>query len=77
LRQGYGFSREREREWEKKILFKWVVVSPMLHTTTWNTMGRTQWGLGFRVPQVPKPLFTLPPHELGKDTMEFRVPPGS
>jgi hypothetical protein len=19
----------------------------MLHTTTWNTMGRTQWGLGF------------------------------
>jgi hypothetical protein len=48
--------REREkvtRDWEKEILFKWVVVSPMLHTTTWNTMGRTQWGLGFRVPQVP------------------------
>jgi hypothetical protein len=44
--------REREREsltsdWEKEILFKWVVVSPMLHTTTGNTMGRTT--MGFRV----------------------------
>jgi hypothetical protein len=64
LNQGYELSNEERervmRDWEKEILFKWVVVSPMLHTTTWNTMGRTQWGLGFRVPRVLKPYLPFP-----------------